>query len=552
MVFSCQNDFEEETSNQNEKGVTSKKQFDNIGKKLKNPYTVENMRKALKKLKEKGLDKSSQRAMELLSDFEIEPSHLYVMYEPATIEEEAELKQDSTLVLADYPLDYEFTDEELANRPPLAEGEIPDYYTAILVDSEEAADAQYVLMDELYIPEEDPYFTEPDISAQMRTTDPNKINNKEDLLRHLLYEAYKLTGNEAELESPDNMENGRWIFGTRWWPSGTIQVYDEVAGRSVPVVGGQVLMRQWFTVRQGITDANGYFKTSSVRGSARYVIQWERYHYSIRNGSFFQAETRGPVKKASSWNHTITGGDDKYHALIHQAAHDYYYGHRFGLTSPLRNSYGGRQMKIAARETNEGNLGSYSHLRNDLTLGLLAQIHIRTWGLSSDRVYGTTAHELTHAAHSMLDRFSYDNLVRDAWIIPWNGGAVVDNNRRTLESWARAVETFFALDRYKNKFGNNNYNYYLNGLNNYQNQKTFDNIHYTSAGIDLTDDFNQRSVNGYAYPIDRVSGYTLKQVESALYGARSWWQWRDNLKNRFDNPTEQYVDELFNNWEPLQ
>ena len=174
------------------------------------------MRKALKKLKEKGLDKSSQRAMELLMDFDIEPSHLYVMYEPETIEEEAELKKDSTLILADNPLDYEFTDEELANRPALAEGEIPDYYTAILVDSEEAADAQYVLMDELYIPEEDPYFADADISAQVRTTDPNVINNKEDLLRHLLYEAYKLTGNEKQLDNPENLDNERWIFGRRW------------------------------------------------------------------------------------------------------------------------------------------------------------------------------------------------------------------------------------------------------------------------------------------------------------------------------------------------
>lgn len=99
------------------------------------------------------------------------------------------------------------------------------------------------------------------------------INNKEDLLRHLLYEAYKLTGNEAELEQTP-LENGRWIFGTRWWPSGNISVYDEVAGGNKPVVGGQVLIRLWFTVRQGITNSNGYFSTSSVRGSARYVIQW--------------------------------------------------------------------------------------------------------------------------------------------------------------------------------------------------------------------------------------------------------------------------------------
>jgi hypothetical protein len=41
--------------------------------------------------------------------------------------------------------------------------------------------------------------------------------------------------------------------------------------------------------------------------------------------------------------YTINNGqgdsDDKYHALIHQAAHDYYYGHRFGLISPPKNNH---------------------------------------------------------------------------------------------------------------------------------------------------------------------------------------------------------------------
>jgi hypothetical protein len=63
----------------------------------------------------------------------------------------------------------------------------------------------------------------------------------------------------------------------------------------------------------------------------------ERYNYSIRNGSFFQAELRGPVKEKKI-HYTINNGQgDKGMTntiLIHQAAHDYYYGHRFGLISP--------------------------------------------------------------------------------------------------------------------------------------------------------------------------------------------------------------------------
>ena len=63
----------------------------------------------------------------------------------------------------------------------------------------------------------------------------------------------------------------------------------------------------------------------------------------------------------------------------------------------------------------------------------------------------------------------------------------------------------------------------------------------------MIDDFNQRGISS-KHPIDRVKGYTLPQLERALIGAKSWWQWRDNIKNRYHNSTEQYLDELFNNW----
>lgn len=64
----------------------------------------------------------------------------------------------------------------------------------------------------------------------------------------------------------------------------------------------------------------------------------------------------------------------------------------------------------------------------------------------------------------------------------------------------------------------------------------------------MIDDFNQRDHFGYRYPMDRVSGYSITKLEHALIGARSWWQWRDNIKSRNSNSTEPYVDELFNNW----
>jgi len=530
----------------------NRNEYIKYGKKLENPYSIKNMRKALFNLKEKtkGKSSTSKEMLVPVDELSIEPNYLYVEIAPTTAAQEAEIKQDSSLIVFDYPLDYEFTDEVLDARPQLAPNEFPVYYSAIKIDSDMASEVYYQTLEELYIPEEDPYFD--DGLTMLKKVDKKTIEKRQLFLDQLLEEAYRLTGNEYEGKSNDTSTN-RLIFGTRWWPSGTISIFDEVAGRNVPVVGAKILIRQWFTVRQAITNENGYFKTSSVRGSARYIIQWERYDYSIRNGSLFQAELRGPERKQQDWNYTINAGsgdsDDKYHALIHQAAHDYYYGHRFGLISPPRNGFFSVQMKIAAREV--AGVSYHVHTPSELTFGLYPRVVVKQWGSAADKVYGTTIHELTHAAHSVLDRINYDLLVKDAFFGDFSA-AIRNRNRRLLETWPTTVEIVMALDRYKTKFGVSNYEYGIVGnIINSGNRQFFsilDDNHYTSAGYDMLDYFNQRSF-GYGYPVDNVSGYNINQLQGALIGASSWNEWRDNIKNRNNNPTEIYLDELFNNWQ---
>lgn len=599
-------EFVDEQTVQDNEEAPGNKMKEN-GKKLKNPYSVKNMKKAFAKVKGKNGNKveGSEQYIIIDDDYTIETSHHYLKFEPRTEEEVYEMKKDSSLVLFDYPLDVEFTDTYLDSRTSSDPDAIPNYYTAVPVEEQPTTTLRPILLEELYIPEEDPYF-----DGEMRAEGKAPKADKEELMRRLLKEAFILTENEEELSNDKNGSKGnnetKALFGTKWTPSGNIQIwdntfsgtqrvqkfshyeyypcYDETIiqdpsqpaeitpidgggsgtcqravykyvdeptdGKYVPLQGAQVLMRQWFTIRQGITDSKGNFSTRSLRGNARYIIQWERYQYSIRNGSIFQAETRGPRVKEQAWNKKIKGGDDEYHGIIHTAAHDYYYGHRFGFTSPPVNFFTGRQLKIAAREINGGSTGSsYSHIKNDLSLGIAAQIHIKAWGRSSERVYGTTIHELAHAAHSVVDRTSYDNVVRDAWIIPWQGGAVVNNNRRLLETWARTVEVTFTNERYRKKFGLTNFNY----RNSLQFQTISEEIHYTSGGLDMIDNINQRQEpnigNGsLLFPIDRVEGYNIRQLENALVGAKSWWQWRDNVKNKYFNSTEKYLDELFNNW----
>ncbi|RAJ12161.1 hypothetical protein [Olleya aquimaris] len=364
---------------------------------LENPYATTNMKMALDTIKAKvargeyilNTGENSLRAnSSLLDQFSISNSHTYIKFTPQSEDEVALLKQDSTLVLSDYPLDYEFDDSFHDNRPDLPEGQFPEYFAAVPV-GKALPNVNNLPLGDLYIPEDDIFFNG---DTATPITSKTVINNEEDLLHHLLYEAYSLVGKEQELLEDGEIidpstQQARWIFGRKWYPSGTLTVWDGIGGTTpggqicqeviigfdesqctgtgfislydcivpiygtvcetqqipgggfVPLQGAQVLMRQWFTVRSGITNANGVFNTGYVRGKARYIIQWERYQYSIRNGSIFQAETRGPKLKNARWNHNIIGGDDEYHAMIHTAAHDYYYGSRFGLKSPPENGF---------------------------------------------------------------------------------------------------------------------------------------------------------------------------------------------------------------------
>jgi len=47
---------------------------------------------------------------------------------------------------------------------------------------------------------------------------------------------------------------------------------------------------------------------------------------------------------------------------------------------------------------------------------------------------------------------------------------------------------------------------------------------------------------------DGVEGYTIKQIEDALEGTSTWNGWRDNIKNKYDNATENNLDALFAHW----
>ena len=95
-----------------------------------------------------------------------------------------------------------------------------------------------------------------------------------------------------------------------------------------------------------------------------------------------------------------------------------------------------------------------------------------------------------------------------------NGDGIV------VESWARGVQwelTRMIYPGYRpNYFGN-----------------------YTGVVEDLRD-----GMSGY----DQVEGYSIRQIENALNGQRTFNNWENNLRNSYNNATENNLDELFDFW----
>ena len=195
---------------------------------------------------------------------------------------------------------------------------------------------------------------------------------------------------------------------------------------------------------------------------------------------------------------------------------------------------------------------------------MLPRIYLNSYGEPTEEVIGVTIHELAHAAHWRVDKTAYNDLVYDAYAEPWltpgtDVGPTERNNRRLLESWATGVEIFLTRRYYRMQHSLSNYEYkntLLNGvrMGNYQSQR-FDvgrGQYYTSVMWDMLDNFNQRVDYGLTYttlPLDRVSGFTMPQLENALKNAEYWTEYRDNVINQNpSNPTLGFVPELFANY----
>lgn len=341
---------------------------------------------------------------------------------------------------------------------------------------------------------------------------------------------------------------------TSWTPSGKITVEDDYLG-TIPVEGALVRARNILKVREGLTRSDGTF---SVDGSftakdVEISIKWERWDFDIRHGSYGQAYVHGgDLDRGKEWNVRISpdhAPNSWLHAHIHRAAIVYYYEcGRWGIKAPPRRDgvLGAlsQRLHIAGRDV-EGR----SHYFDFNHFWQAAQVVIKSNRTDpfilnhAQYIFGATIHELAHASH---------------WEWAYSSGQylleLLVSDPKVPESWAVGVEWQITNECYGlsiDKTNNYKWTYQQYSLTSIPEKNG-----YTPLVIDLIDNVNQSKFYS-ASPKDQVSGYTLGQLENALLvlpnnvpndGKVGWELWRKLIKAWYDNPTEEYVDYLFDNY----
>lgn len=532
-LFSCQKEDEIQKNNQVQDASTLRKgerltreKFTDeqliLGAKLENPYSIKNMEKASKSLKDKGKD---------IKNIKIIHNYLYVRLLPKNESEFNKINADKSIEIFEYPLDYEIKKQGNKYKDPLLkESKYTWLYCAVPSNKVFDKEIKLEILEYLFLP-----------FGNGKGNETEKLSKEEkDDLKELEEESMILTRNNSL-----NKKNGKT---SDWYASGRITVWDDVinGGSLVGVEGCKVRANRWFTTKIGFTNGNGDFFVDHGWGNGNpvnYSIKWDRDGFDIRSGSYGQAYFNGP-NQYGRWDLEIyeDGTPDNYiYAHVHRAAFIYYYNHNnWGLQSPPDDNYFsglgvfnliGHKLHIGASE------GGRSHYFdwNDNWFAAEVNVKISLQNDDSRAIFGTTIHEIAHASHWKLGFTTYH----------YAGSA---ESRKLAESWAQAVGWRITRDVYgpNNAFPWNDFDaLQLNNLAANQNSA------YTPVFIDMMDDFDQSS-QGFDRPNDIENRYNISQLEGFLQiEPTNWYGYRNLVQNSFPFPNETIGDALwlFNNYD---
>lgn len=214
-----------------------------LGEQLPDPYSVDNMTKALAAVHPSGSGRAS-----------VEPTDFYVRFLP---KDEAQMRQlmEQGVELLDHPLDYRIVREgDWYHDPSVPEGEITWQYAVVPVGFDFPKNIRYERLDECYLPDHAP-------GTKSDGIDWEAVER----------EAYRLTGNEAML-LPQTREGSFAVM-----PSGRISIADpDFDTEPIGVKGVKVSCNSFVKFSVCYTDDEGYYRmTKSFASNVRYRLVFQ-------------------------------------------------------------------------------------------------------------------------------------------------------------------------------------------------------------------------------------------------------------------------------------
>lgn len=418
-----------------------------LGERLENPYTTENITKALHSLYPTKADRVDVKA-----------TNLYVRFLPDN-DDEYEILKEMAPFLMDHPLDYDIVVEgDWYHDPEVPEGDVTWQYAVVPKDFVFPS-VRYEVIDECYLSENDPGTRSDGIDWEA-----------------VELESYRLTGN-LEIASPQITK------AEKVRPSGRITIVDEdyCDGKPLGVSGVTVSCNSFVKFDNVYTDRDGYYEMEKTFASD------PRYRIVFRNEKGFSIGFNTILVPASvstlgqsgpeGVNITITEeSDDKLfrRCVVNNAAYDYinrcspedmdiaqpptdlriWLFNGLAASSAVMMHHGA----VVRNDLIEGFLGGFSTVLEfflpDITIGTRLQD-------SYKHLYSTTCHELSHASHfAQVGRTYWDTYIRyilESYIT--TGGMTYGTGDGASagyceigEMWAYYLESKMYKDRYGGSF----------------------------------------------------------------------------------------------------
>ena len=360
-----------------------------LGEQLEDPYSVENMTKAVRSLYPTKTDV-----------IQLHATNYYVRLLPRD-DNDLTLLEEMGVLMLDHPLDYRIVKEgDWYHDPEIPEGSVTWQYAVVPVDFKAPEGIRCELLHECYLVEED-------LNTKAEGIDWAEVER----------ESFRLTGNADMLPDVTKGESD-----TPQYPKGRITVYDEDYDEEpVGVAGVMVCCNVFVRIAKTYTDEEGYYEMSkSFTSDPRYRIQFaNRKGFSIGFNAVVVKASVSTLGKHSAEGYSIAISPETdtnlfRRSVINNATYDYFEMCRqpgSTLAAPPANlriwQFGFlegsatlmmQQGAIVDFELIDEILGEFAPLVRfflpDLVIGLSNQN-------SYAAIYSNVTHELAHTSHYM-------------------------------------------------------------------------------------------------------------------------------------------------------